>query len=118
MTIAGICIAGGIGSVLRFWLGQMISAKRNSFSIPIGILTINILGAFGLGVFTALNVTNPSVSTIISTGFFGAFTTFSTFSVEAVQLLLEKRVKESLLYTVITLCGCLVAFWCGIALLS
>lgn len=113
MTLAGIFIAGGLGAMLRFWLGNVITAKAKGLSLPIGILTVNILGALGLGIFTGLHVTNASASLIISTGFFGAFTTFSTFSVESVQLLLDKHVMKSILYIALTLCGSLLAFWCG-----
>ncbi|MCB7152248.1 fluoride efflux transporter CrcB [Bacillus stercoris] len=113
MTLAGIFIGGGLGAMLRFWLGNVITARAKGLSLPIGILTVNILGALGLGIFTRLDVTNASVSLIIGTGFFGAFTTFSTFSVESVQLLMAKRVMESLLYIALTLCGSLLAFWCG-----
>ncbi|MCY8308834.1 fluoride efflux transporter CrcB [Bacillus vallismortis] len=113
MTLAGILIAGGLGAMLRFWLGNVVTAKTKGLSLPIGILTINILGALGLGVFTGLHIANDSASLIIGTGFFGAFTTFSTFSVESVQLLLAKRVMESILYITLTLCGSMLAFWCG-----
>ncbi|OIR62589.1 camphor resistance protein CrcB [Bacillus sp. FMQ74] len=113
MTLAGIFIGGGLGAVLRFWLGNAITARAKGLSLPIGILTVNILGALGLGICTGLHVTNASVSLIIGTGFFGAFTTFSTFSVESVQLLMAKRVMESILYIALTLCGSLLAFWCG-----
>ncbi|MDR4434567.1 fluoride efflux transporter CrcB [Bacillus tequilensis] len=113
MTLACIFIAGGLGAMLRFWLGNVITAKAKGLSLPIGILTVNILGALGLGIFTGLHVTNASASLIISTGFFGAFTTFSTFSVESVQLLLDKHVMKCILYIALTLCGSLLAFWCG-----
>lgn len=113
MTLAGIFIAGGLGAILRFWLGNVITAKTKGLILPIGILTVNIVGALGLGMFTGLHVINASASLIIGTGFFGAFTTFSTFSVESVQLLLAKRIMESILYIALTLCGSLLAFWCG-----
>ncbi|MGF7533894.1 fluoride efflux transporter CrcB [Bacillus mexicanus] len=113
MTLAGIFIAGGFGAMLRFWLGNLITAKIKGPSLPIGIVLVNIIGALGLGIFTGLHITNASASLIIGTGFFGAFTTFSTFSVESVQLLLAKRVMESILYIALTLCGSLLAFWCG-----
>lgn len=113
MTLAGIFIGGGLGAMLRFWLGNVITAKTKGLSLPIAILTVNILGALGLGIFTGLHVANASVSLIIGTGFFGAFTTFSTFSVESIQLLMAKRVIESILYIALTFCGSLLAFWCG-----
>ncbi|OOE21210.1 fluoride efflux transporter CrcB [Bacillus subtilis] len=113
MTLAGIFIGGGLGAMLRFWLGNVITAKTKGLSLPISILTVNILGALGLGIFTGLHVANASVSLIIGTGFFGAFTTFSTFSVESIQLLMAKRVIESILYIALTLCGSLLTFWCG-----
>ncbi|TYS07763.1 fluoride efflux transporter CrcB [Bacillus subtilis] len=116
MTLAGIFIAGGLGAMLRFWLGNVITAKTKGPSLPINILTVNILGALGLGMFTGLDVTYASASLIIGTGFFGAFTTFSTFSVESVQLLLSKRIIESILYIALTLCGSVLAFWCGWAI--
>ena len=37
---------------------------------------VNLLGSFGLGMFTGLGLDNPSAGIIIATGFFGAFTTF------------------------------------------
>ncbi|MDO3661882.1 fluoride efflux transporter CrcB [Bacillus sp. C28GYM-DRY-1] len=113
MTLAGIFIAGGLGAMLRFWVGNVITSKAKGLSLPISIITINILGALGLGLLTGHHITNASASLIIGTGFFGAFTTFSTFSVESVQLLLSKRVMESMLYIALTLCGSLLAFWCG-----
>lgn len=118
MTLAGIFAAGGLGAVLRFWLGNVITSKTESLRFPVGILTVNILGALGLSLFTGLHVTNSSAALIIGTGFFGAFTTFSTFSVESVQLLLAKRAKEGILYIGLTLCGSLLAFWCGWTLLT
>lgn len=69
MTLAGIFIGGGLGAMLRFWLGNVITAKTKGLSLPIGILTVNILGALGLGIFTGLHVANASVSLIIGTGF-------------------------------------------------
>lgn len=44
MTLAGIFIGGGLGAMLRFWLGNVITAKTKGLSLPIGILTVNILG--------------------------------------------------------------------------
>lgn len=69
MTLAGIFIAGGLGAMLRFWVGDVITAKAKGLSLPIGIVTVNILGALGLGIFTGLHVTNASASLIIGTGF-------------------------------------------------
>lgn len=115
MIILATIAAGGLGSVLRFWLGQVISAKSRT-QIPFGIILINLLGSFGLGFFTHLQMMNPAVATIISTGFFGAFTTFSTFSVEAIQLLLDDNLKAAFIYVIISISSCMIAFLAGISL--
>lgn len=118
MTIFCMCLAGGIGAVFRFLLGKAVTAKSGCFPIPMGMAAVNLLGAFGLGVFTGIGLNNPSASIIIATGFFGAFTTFSTFSAEAVQLLLNNRVKASLLYIAVSAAGSLLAFWGGWMIMS
>lgn len=76
MTLAGIFIAGGLGAMLRFWVGDVITAKAKGLSLPIGIVTVNILGALGLGIFTGLHVTNASASLIIGTGFWRLYNLF------------------------------------------
>ncbi|MEG9462627.1 fluoride efflux transporter CrcB [Bacillus amyloliquefaciens] len=118
MTIVLMLIAAGIGAVLRSLLGKTISERTKSFPIPLGMAAVNLLGSFGLGMFTGLGLDNPSAGIIIATGFFGAFTTFSTFSIEAVQLMMNNRIKESLLYIAVSAAGSLLAFWCGFIIIS
>ncbi|ALC80575.1 MULTISPECIES: fluoride efflux transporter CrcB [Bacillus] len=116
MMILAVMAAGGLGSALRFWLGQLISSKKYYTQIPIAILLINVLGSFGLGIFTYLQMTHPALITIISTGFFGAFTTFSTFSVEAIQLFMDHKVKEAFVYILLSVFGCLLAYAAGFSI--
>ncbi|MDA7028147.1 fluoride efflux transporter CrcB [Bacillus sp. CLL-7-23] len=117
MMTVGFMIAGGIGSVLRFWLGSLIKNKFPQPKIPISILLVNILGSFALGIFVSLDIKHQLLSIVIGTGFFGGFTTFSTFSVEAVQLLLEKRLKAGAIYMLMTMTCCIGGFWAGSLLL-
>ena len=118
MMAACFMIAGGIGSVLRFWLGNVLMAIFPRPRIPVSVMVINILGSFALGIFVSLGIDNQTVSIVVGTGFFGGFTTFSTFSVEAVQLLAAKRVKASAVYMLLTMACSLGGFWAGSMLIS
>lgn len=113
MMAVGFMIAGGFGSVLRFWLGNMLMAMFPRPRIPVSVMAVNIVGSFALGIFVSLGIDNQTVSILVGTGFFGGFTTFSTFSVEAVQLLAAKRVKDSAVYMLLTMACSLGGFWAG-----
>jgi CrcB protein len=118
MIVLATITAGGLGAVLRFWLGQLFGLKMiESYTpIPVGILLINVLGSFGLGMFTHFHLANDTIVTIISTGFFGGFTTFSTFSVEAVQLIIDRKEKEAAVYVLLSIAGSAAAFWAGVSI--
>jgi CrcB protein len=113
MMAVGFMIAGGFGSVLRFWLGNMLMAMFPRPRIPVSVMVVNIVGSFALGIFVSLGIDNQTVSILVGTGFFGGFTTFSTFSVEAVQLLAAKRIKDSAVYMLLTMACSLGGFWAG-----
>ncbi|KAA6453504.1 fluoride efflux transporter CrcB [Bacillus swezeyi] len=113
MMAAGFMIAGGIGSVLRFWLGNIIMSRLPHPRIPVSIMLINILGSFALGLFVSLGIDNQVLSIVVGTGFFGGFTTFSTFSIEAVELLTAKRLKAAAAYILLTMVCCIGGFWAG-----
>ncbi|OEH94221.1 fluoride efflux transporter CrcB [Bacillus solimangrovi] len=109
---------GAIGAWFRFLIGTFIS-KRFS-RLPVAMILVNVIGAFGLGVYTGsylnsdLVVNESMLHHFIGIGFFGAFTTFSTFSVEAVQLLQQKKTKSALIYMVSTIFGSILLFSFGV----
>lgn len=82
--------AGGfVGAVLRYLAG-LIPLKADS-GFPIKTFAINVLGAFVIGIITALvskgdNV-NPNVVLMLQVGLCGGFTTFSTFAYESFDLM-------------------------------
>ena len=84
----------------------------------LGILIVNILGCFLLGLF--YNLMDSSLEKIITPflfiGFLGAFTTFSAFSKESLDLMVEGQFLSASLYISISIFSCLGATWLGIYL--
>ncbi len=72
---------GAIGALLR----QYVSSRVDGSGLPLGTVTVNVLGTFLLGFVTFLGVGNEVVL-FLGTGVAGSFTTFSSFSVETVRL--------------------------------
>lgn len=77
MNFLLVGLGGALGSISRYYLDHYISVKIKT-SYPVGIFTINLIGAFLLG-FVQNMLQNPAGTLLIGTGFLGAFTTFSTF---------------------------------------
>lgn len=101
MTVLAIAAGGATGAVLRHGLNTAIMGLVHS-GFPLGILVINILGSFLMGVLTGVfaHVAEPSqaVKAFLVVGVLGGFTTFSAFSLDAVMLWERGAVAQSLFY--------------------
>ncbi len=110
-------IGGFAGSVLRYKVGVIISAKAST-NFPIGTFCINLAGAFliGLLVSSALKSQQASMLLLV-TGFCGGFTTFSTFAFENLRLLQSGHWATLMTYIFLSLVGgiglCLLGYFLG-----
>jgi len=77
----GVGLLGGCGAVARVWFGA--AAAQRLGQVWAGTLLVNLIGAFALGLLSALDSVGRDLHTMIALGFLGAFTTFSTWMVEA-----------------------------------
>jgi CrcB protein len=80
----GVAALGAIGSLARFHLGSMVTARWPS-DFPFGTFVVNLTGGFVLGVLTARSLSSD-VLLLVGTGLLGGYTTFSTWMVEAQRL--------------------------------
>lgn len=89
-TILAIGSGGFIGAVLRAYLNGVVSS-RLPHDIPVGTLSVNLLGSFIMGVLVAYFMYSSYFSlhmkSFLSTGILGALTTYSTFAIESFLLL-------------------------------
>jgi len=90
MKCGVIALAGSVGAVLRFLVGQA-SGRLFNTGFPVGTFIINITGSLFLGWFMAYTANRTGISdnwkSAISVGFVGAYTTFSTYMYESNDLL-------------------------------
>jgi len=91
MLIA-IAVGGGIGALGRHFLSSAVATILGS-AFPWGILVVNILGGFLMGLVVETGALKFSYSlemrAFLTTGLLGGFTTFSAFSLDA-SLLIER----------------------------
>lgn len=118
-TILVIFAGGGLGSLVRYYLGQWITVLYPG-NFPMGTLLVNIVACLVLGTATAFAdqklLLSGSSKLFWTVGFCGGFSTFSTFSSESLNLLNSGFQLTMLLYTLLSVVLCLAAVWTGLYL--
>ncbi len=114
MKIILICLGGSLGALSRYYLAEVLN-KLTIINIPVGILGVNFIGCFILGLL--INYLDPKLEHIYNplliVGFLGAFTTFSAFSKETFNLISSGNLLIASIYIFLTVFSCLVGTWVG-----
>lgn len=106
MTLLLVALGGALGAVVRFGAGLL-----GDRALPLGTLTVNLLGSAGLGLLVATAPAAPLVA-LLGAGVCGGATTYSAVVLRSVHL--GPRVGG--LYAAATLGGSLAACAAGYAL--
>ncbi|WP_347329487.1 fluoride efflux transporter CrcB [Marinimicrobium locisalis] len=112
MQWLAVALGGALGAMGRFglttWLFPLMGAR-----FPLGTLVANLLGCFLVGLAFVLIVDKGMVPAecrpFVITGCLGALTTFSTFSLDALLLWQNGAPALAVVYSLVTLLGCLLA---------
>lgn len=83
-------------------------APETEGGFPTGVVIVNMLGSFLLGLYLARReraVSGPGSTRFWAIGVFGSFTTFSALSVDLVELLAAGRVLVSVSYLSLSVVG-------------
>ncbi|GAA2008882.1 fluoride efflux transporter FluC [Brevibacterium samyangense] len=108
-----VVLAGGFGASARYLLDRFVTALFGFPVWPVGVLVVNVLGAFGAG---AVSQAPEAWVAVAGTGFLGAFSTFSTVFVDAVRLYTAGHRRKGILSVAVTLAAITLAAWLGVLL--
>lgn len=116
-NLISVAIGGALGASLRYLAGIGVIRVFGQTGIPLGIIFVNVLGSFLMGVFVVAAAQRGlnSLSPFVMTGLLGGFTTFSAFSLEAVTLYERGDVAQAALYVtlsvVLSIGGLVAGLW-------
>jgi len=115
IALLAVLVGGFAGAIAR-QEGFSAIQERASTRFPVGILAVNLSGAFALGLLFGLGAASAWphwVATGVQTGFIGAYTTYSTWAVDSHTLARDGAPRLALLnLTGSMLAGVLLA-WGG-----
>ena len=107
---------GAFGSAMRYLMSRWVRSWAHE-GFPWGVLAVNVIGCFLMGVLSVVLVNKLSFSgpwrAALMVGFLGGLTTFSSFSLEVVQFLNQGRLIYASVHIFITVLGCLMATLLG-----
>lgn len=113
-------LGSGIGGMFRVAISLLINLKYGkTVAFPIGILAVNILGCFLMGLAFAYLNQKPrfeSLYVFLAMGFLGGFTTFSTFSLETLQLFQAREFGNAFIYISLSAILSVIACYLGFSL--
>ena len=107
-------IGGASGAIARWGIYELIPPNTTT-EIPWSTVSINLLGAFLLGIIMALSriyTINPDITLFIAMGILGGFTTMSTFGFETFSLFESNKTSSAIIYILLNLLAPIMA-WFG-----
>jgi len=113
----GVAVIGGLGAVARLLIERGVR-RQLAMAFPIGTVTVNVTGAFALGLVSGLGLSH-GVTTLVGTGFLGAYTTFSGWMLETRSLAEDRQWRAAAANIAVSVvAGLAAAFaghWLGVA---
>ena len=122
-ALISVVLGSVLGGIARYFLSGVI-ARRVGETFPWGTLSINVSGAFLIGVFGALARDNASVFAspnpwlFAVTGFLGCYTTVSSFSLQTLALARDGEGGRAIAYVAISVALSIGAVAVGFALVD
>lgn len=114
--VGGVFGALSRAGISEFFGSASIELGDQSANFPWETLTVNVLGAFLIGVLAVALVADGDSyrRPLLITGFLGGFTTFSALALEAADLIDHNMWPTAVLYLAVTVGAGLVAVQLGI----
>lgn len=99
-TFLLVGVGGAVGAAARFAVTTAMLTRFGP-TFPYGVLLVNVLGSFFLGVVVAISA-DPAAPrwplALLGVGFLGGFTTFSSFAIDVIALLERRDPGAAALY--------------------
>ena len=113
MNILLIGFGGFLGAVSRYLVNEVV-IKYIPTNFPTGILIVNILGCFVIGLVLGNSmISKDNLYYFFAVGFLGSFTTMSAFSYQAIELF-NTNILIACSYIILTITLTILATYIGI----
>ena len=117
MSLLYIALGGGLGAVLRFLITEYVNNNISNL-IPLGTLSVNVLGCFIMGCVAGLIASKSSpIYFFFIIGFLGSFTTMSAFTIQTFELL-STNTLNGIIYVILTFSFTILATYLGLMVFS
>lgn len=118
MPWLAVPVGGALGASSRWGISVLVAEAGGD--LPLATLAVNVLGCLAMGLLVAFVLAHPARHPLwrpfLGVGFLGGFTTFSAFAADTILLARDGAWAMSAAYLVVSLAGCLLAVWAGIAI--
>jgi fluoride exporter len=120
-ALVWVALGSALGGIARFFLSGFVG-RRVGETFPWGTMTVNVTGAFAIGIIAALATSghawfqSPGPWQFGVTGLLGAYTTVSSFSLQTLALAREAEFLYAAGNVLLSLVLCLAAVIAGFSL--